>query len=142
MSRVGTKSGWSGNCVENISTSKTLSGTDSGKIFMCTHGSAGDTNAGAVTITLPTPSVESAGFNAKFILPEDNAGNSGDETIEIACSTVTGVLTDDGDTTTSDGVKIVFDQASAKGDMVEVICDGTQYWAYGRESGAAKLSIA
>ncbi len=139
MSRVGTKSGWSGNCVETISTATTLNPSDSGKVFLCTF-TLTDSSSGAQIITTPLASQELAGFNCKFILSEAQAGDDAEEDIEIGNATdnMVAFITDPGSTAekatmlyNATASYIHFDHTGAAGDVIELICDGTQWYAYG-----------
>ena len=60
MAKVGASAGWHGNVVETITAAKTLSPSDSGKIF--------DVTDGAYDITLPQATVNHVGVNYRFIL--------------------------------------------------------------------------
>mgnify|MGYP003124958154 CR=1 FL=1 len=135
MAKLGAGAGWSGNYCEDLTATKSLSPSDSGKVFFLNATTE-------FTTTLPSVADAGAGWNCKFIVKA--APSSADYVISEKASSDTNVIivngineleTDD----TEDGVYnagctfINFkDGVSVAGDWVELLCDGTNWYATGQ----------
>lgn len=116
MARLGANAGWSENCVETVTASKTLDYNDSGKVFLV--------GTDALTITLPPTR---AGARFTFI-------NSGDDDAVLIT-----VDPDDSDKiigtiaavsmSASDGGALTNTKSGAnKGDWATIVGDGNEGW--------------
>ena len=132
MAYVGSSSSWAGKRVDSLSASTTLDQDDSGKIILI--------NTSGITITLPPLSGSAKvdpGWNCKIIANVDIAGNT-DVNANSAATQMWGHLFnglggDDGagdsGASADDGVR--FAAASIQGDFVELVTDGTSWFANG-----------
>ena len=124
--------------VETVNAAKTLTALDSGKVFMIQQDSAYE-------ITLPLAATAGAGWNAKFILSEvaanavTIANNTSEDTI---VGTVTGADGGAGSSAESAVDEIVFISGAQLGDQVELICDGTYYYAKAQAHDVAHITIS
>ena len=138
--------------VERIDSTKQLTRSDSGKLFMC-HSASSD-----YAINLPQLSVEIAGWNATFILKgvsgaQDvqilaygvavDGGTGTDSNTGIALNIYTGSESVSGATTiaqntsgTADGMKFLAGGSQEKGSKIEVKTDGTRWWYLGKSLGS------
>ena len=125
--------------VQALTSATGLEKYDSGKVFMLTQ-------ASAHSHTLPTAADAGAGWNAKFILK--TAGGNAVKVIPDATEdTLIGMIPSaDGAAAESaeSGVDEIIWVAStaAAGDWVEIICDGTNFYAFGQEHDADHMTIA
>ena len=124
--------------VEKLTTTKTLTTGDSGKVFTL------DTSGGNFTVTLPTVAKAGVGWNCKFIVSTTGAictiQPTGAETSLIGMITV---ITDDVGETNESGVdELKFLAAAAAGDHASLICDGTNYFVSGTAHANDHMSIA
>jgi hypothetical protein len=104
--------------IEALSASKTVEVHDCGTVFICT---------GAITLTLPAASTAGAGWWCRVV----KASAAGAGTVSItATSTLQGVAVDGNSVDPLVGDCAVL-QACAEGAFIEVISDGSQYYAYG-----------
>ena len=117
------------NMVETLSGAVTVTAKDSGKLFLCT----------AATVTLPSASAAGAGWHAKFVVATVTTSNNYVIT-ELTSSDTDKIVShmsileiDDGD----DGLHsaahtiITFEATPAKGDFVDITCDGSFFYATG-----------
>ena len=117
-----------GPVVVAITAATTLTREDSGKIFTL------DSAGGAYTITLPTVT-DSAGLVFKFIVLENTP--TGDITISSNAANIFGNLMIQSDTNEDNRVaaagvtSVLVDTTALKGDMVELIGTGTNYFVQG-----------
>jgi len=124
--------------VETINAAKTLTALDSGKVFMIQQDSAYE-------ITLPLAATAGAGWNAKFILSEvaanavTIANNTSEDTI---VGTTVGADGGAGSSAESAVDEIVFISGAQLGDQVELICDGTYYYAKAQAHDVAHITIS
>ena len=124
--------------VETVNAAKTLTALDSGKVFMIQQDSAYE-------ITLPLAATAGAGWNAKFILSEvaanavTIANNTSEDTI---VGTVTGADGGAGSSAESAVDEIVFIDGAQLGDQVELVCDGTYYYAKAQAHDVAHITIS
>ena len=135
MAKLGSRAGWSGNYCHDLTATATLTPGDSGKVFFLN-------SATEFTTTLPSVSNAGAGFNVKFI-------------VKAAPSSANYVISEDGDNdtnviivngiseletdSTNDGVYNAgctfinfIDSLAVAGDWVELLCDGTNWYATGQ----------
>tara|TARA_R100000278_G_scaffold10454_1_gene12024 strand:- start:200 stop:628 length:429 start_codon:yes stop_codon:yes gene_type:complete len=124
--------------VETVNAAKTLTALDSGKVFMIQQDSAYE-------ITLPLAATAGAGWNAKFILSEvaanavTIANNTSEDTI---VGTTVGADGSAGSSAESAVDEIVFISGAQLGDQVELICDGTYYYAKAQAHDVAHITIS
>ena len=124
--------------VETVNAAKTLTALDSGKVFMVQQDSAYE-------ITLPLAATAGAGWHAKFILSEvaanavTIANNTSEDTI---VGTVTGADGGGGSSAESAVDEIVFISGAQLGDQVELVCDGTYYYATAQAHDVAHITIS
>ena len=124
--------------VEIINAAKTLTALDSGKVFMVQQDSAYE-------ITLPLAATAGAGWNAKFILSEvaanavTIANNTSEDTI---VGTTVGADGGAGSSAESAVDEIVFISGAQLGDQVELICDGSIYYAKAQAHDVAHITIS
>ncbi len=124
--------------VETVNAAKTLTALDSGKVFMVQQDSAYE-------ITLPLAATAGAGWNAKFILSEvaanavTIANNTSEDTI---VGTTVGADGGAGSSAESAVDEIVFISGAQLGDQVELICDGTYYYAKAQAHDVAHITIS
>ena len=124
--------------VETVNAAKTLTALDSGKVFMIQQDSAYE-------ITLPLAATAGAGWNAKFILSEvaanavTIANNTSEDTI---VGTTVGADGGAGSSAESAVDEIVFINGAQLGDQVELICDGTYYYAKAQAHDVAHITIS
>ena len=118
---------------ESLTANKNLGKADSGKIFYM------NAAAGLSAIVLPAAATAGAGWHAKFVVATVTTSNNYVIT-ELTSSDTDKIVShmsileiDDGD----DGLHsaahtiITFEGTPAKGDFVEIICDGTFFYASG-----------
>ena len=124
--------------VETINAAKTLTALDSGKVFMIQQDSAYE-------ITLPLAATAGAGWHAKFILSEvaanavTIANNTSEDTI---VGTTVGADGGAGSSAESAVDEIVFISGAQLGDQVELVCDGTYYYATAQAHDVAHITIS
>lgn len=128
--------------VENVSSDKTIGAAETGEIYFV------DASAASVTLTLPAVK---AGAYIKVILSATNGGSTtctiqaSPDTINIR-GTIISLAADLADGTGDAGVagddKVVFPNNCAMGSWVELVCDGSAWFACGMYSGAAVNTVA
>jgi hypothetical protein len=124
--------------VETINAAKTLTALDSGKVFMIQQDSAYE-------ITLPLAATAGAGWHAKFVLSEvasnavTIANNTSEDTI---VGTTVGADGGAGSSAESAVDEIVFISGAQLGDQVELVCDGTYYYATAQAHDVAHITIS
>ena len=125
--------------LEVVNAAKTLTALDSGKVFAIEQDSAFE-------ITLPLASVAGAGWHAKFILSEvaanavTIANNTAEDTIVGMTVGADGGAGSSTDSTAVD--EIVFISGAQLGDQVELVCDGTYYYAKATAHDVAHITIS
>ena len=134
MAKLGARAGWSSNYCEDLTATKSLSQSDSGKVFFLN-------SATEFTTTLPSISDAGAGWSCKFIVKAAPSGASyvvTEKTSADSSSIILGVSELEVDTT-NDGpygaavISVAFvDGVAVKGDWVEFLCDGTSWYANGQ----------
>tara|TARA_A100001391_G_scaffold183867_1_gene151414 strand:- start:79 stop:507 length:429 start_codon:yes stop_codon:yes gene_type:complete len=123
---------------EIINAAKTLSSEDSGKCF-------GVEQDSAYEITLPKAADAGAGWNAKFVLSQvaSNAVTIANNTAEDTIVGMTvGADGSAGSSAESAVDEIVFISGAQLGDTVELVCDGTYYYAKATAHDAAHITIS
>ena len=123
---------------EIINAAKTLSSEDSGKCF-------GVEQDSAYEITLPKAADAGAGWNAKFVLSQvaSNAVTIANNTPEDTIVGMT-VGADGGAGSSAESAvdEIVFISGAQLGDTVELVCDGTYYYAKATAHDVAHITIS
>ena len=123
---------------EIINAAKTLSSEDSGKCF-------GVEQDSAYEITLPKAADAGAGWNAKFVLSQvaSNAVTIANNTAEDTIVGMTvGADGSSGSSAESAVDEIVFISGAQLGDTVELVCDGTYYYAKATAHDVAHITIS
>jgi len=145
MAKLGSKAGWSGNYCHKLTAAVSLSPGDSGKVFFL------DTATG-YTVTLPSIADAEAGFNCKFIVK--TAPSSGTYVITEKTSADTNVVitnginelevdtSDDGPSNTGHTTITFADGVAIAGDYVELLCDGTNWYATGQTKADGGITLA
>ena len=128
--------------VESVSSDKTIGAAETGEVYFV------DASSASVTLTLPPVK---AGAYIKVILSATNGGGTtctiqaSPDTINIL-GTIINVAADMADGTGDAGAagddKIVFPANCALGSWVELVCDGSAWYACGMYSGAAVNGVA
>lgn len=122
-----------------INEAKTLTAQDSGKCF-------GVEQDSAYTITLPLAADAGAGWNAKFVVSQvaankvTIANNTSEDTIVGMTVGADGGTGNSTDSTAVD--EIVFISGAQLGDTVELVCDGTYYYAKATAHDVAHITIS
>ena len=123
---------------EEIAAAKTLTAADSGKVF-------GINQASAYEITLPLAATAGAGWNAKFVLSTvaanavTIANNTGEDTI---VGMTVGADGSAGSSAESAVDEIGIISGAQLGDTVELVCDGTYYYAKATAHDVAHITIS
>lgn len=100
----------------SISSSQTMTGADSGKVYFLAGADGG-------TITLPAPE---AGYNFKFVMTENNPTTA--FTIDAGSGLLFGNLQNAaGFSRANNDQNVVFGTTSVRGDVADLVSDGT-YW--------------
>ena len=125
--------------VQALTSATGLEKYDSGKVFMLTQ-------ASAHSHTLPTVADAGAGWNAKFILVTA-ASNTvkiiPDSTEDTLIGLITSADNSGGESAESGVDEISFlTGAAAPGDYVEIVCDGTNFYASGMQHDNDHMTIA
>ena len=123
----------------------TLGAEDSGKVHIFN-------SATAFTLTLPAVATAGSGWNAKFIIgtPPGSSTHTISENTASDTNVIHGGFTEsahtDGTTaasTAGTGVTTInFDASAIKGDFVDVVCDGTSWYAFGLAQADATATFA
>lgn len=121
---------------EVVAATNVIAATETGTTFFLNH-------ATEFVSTLPAPA---AGLNFRFIVTGAPSGASYTIVTNSSANIIKGnvVTSEDaaGDFETSGGDTITFvDGQAVAGDMVELHCDGTNWFAYGRSKVAAGITI-
>jgi hypothetical protein len=118
---------------ESLTANKNLGVADSGKTFFM------DAAAGLSAIVLPAAATAGAGWNAKFVVSTVTTSNnyviteltSADTNKIVSHMSILEIDdTDDGLHSAAHTI-ITFEATPAKGDFVEIVCDGTFFYASG-----------
>lgn len=123
---------------EVISAARTLTAEDSGKVF-------GVEQDSAYTVTLPLASDAGAGWNAKFIVSQvaankvTIANNTAEDTI---VGMTVGADGSSGSSAESAVDEIGIISGAQLGDTVELVCDGTYYYAKATAHDVAHITIS
>jgi len=145
MAKLGASSGWSGNYCQDLTETTSLSPSDSGKVFFLN-------SATEFTTTLPAVADAGAGWTCKFIVKA--APSSADYVITESTSSDTNVIitnginelevdtSDDGPSNTGHTTISFADGVAIAGDWVELLCDGTNYYATGQTKADGGITLA
>jgi len=143
--KLGSSAGWHGNYCQDLTQTTSLTPTDSGKVFFLNSGSE-------FTTTLPSVADAGAGWSCKFIVKIAPVGDayiitektSADTNIiitnginELETDTGTDGLNNAGHTTISFAASVAI-----QGDWVELLCDGTNYYATGQTKADGGIILA
>ena len=143
MAKLGSRAGWSGNYCHDLTATTSLTPSDSGKVFFLN-------SAAEFTTTLPSVADAGAGFNVKFIIKAAPSGanyviseKASSDTNKIIVNGISELETDDGeDGVYNAGCTFINFIASAAvaGDWVELLCDGTNWYATGQTNADAGIT--
>ena len=120
--------------IATVSAAKTVEVAECGTVFM-----VGDINA---TITLPDAATAGPGWWCKFILSADlSAGDvvvtpAGSDTVELVSATAADGAAMD---VTGTGQVEFINGAATKGDQLEILTDGTSWYALGMAAAATGI---
>jgi hypothetical protein len=135
MAKLGSRASWGGNYCQDLTETTSLTPADSGKVFFLNSSTE-------FTVTLPSVADAGAGFNCKFMVKA--APDGADYVISEKAASDTNVIIVNGineleTDTNDDGVSntgctfINFkDGVAIAGDWVELLCDGTNWYATGQ----------
>ena len=125
------------NCITVVATARILEDVESGSIVFCAITGSSD-----VAITLPTPD---AGLYFTFINAATPSG-SGDAVITpVATDTIVSMSNGDAD---ADGASnlladtVTIEAASIGGERIDVVCDGTYWYAYAHQNAVGSITFA
>ena len=145
MAKLGSSSGWSSNFCEDLTETKQLSPSDSGKVLFLNATTE-------FTTTLPSVADAGAGWNCKFIVKGAPSGaayvvteKTADDTNIIITNVISELETDDGEDGPSNTghTTITFaDGVAIAGDWVELLCDGTNYYCTGQTKADGGITLA
>ena len=142
MAKLGSSSGWSSNFCEDLTATKQLSPSDSGKVLFLNATTE-------FTTTLPSVADAGAGWNCKFIVKAAPSGAAYVVTEKTSADTnvviTNGIneLTDSVGPSNTGHTTITFaDGVAIAGDWVEVLCDGTNYYATGQTKADGGIPLA
>jgi len=145
MAKLGSSSSWSGNYCEDLTATKQLSPSDSGKVLFLNATTE-------FTTTLPSVADAGAGWNCKFIVKGAPDGadyvvteKTADDTNVIITNGINELevdTTNDGPSNTGHTTITFADGVAIAGDYVELICDGTNYYATGQTKADGGITLA
>ena len=140
--KLGSSASWHGNYCQDLTETTSLTPTDSGKVFFLNSGSE-------FTTTLPSVADAGAGWNCKLIVKSAPVGDS--YIITEKTSADTNIIITNGINELTDSVgpndtghtTISFAASVAiQGDWVELLCDGTNYYATGQTKADGGIVLA
>lgn len=142
--KLGSKAGWHGNFCQDLTETTSLTPDDSGKVFFLNSGSE-------FTTTLPSVADAGAGWSCKFIVKTAPVGDSYIITEKTSADTniiITNGINELEVDDTEDGpynaghTTITFAASVAiQGDWVELLCDGTNYYATGQTKADGGITL-
>ena len=145
MAKLGASAGWSGNFCEDLTATKSLAPSDSGKVFFLNATTE-------FTTTLPSVADAGAGWSCKFIVKAAPSGAAYVVTEKTSADTnviITNGINelevdtdDDGPSNTGHTTITFADGVAIAGDWVELLCDGTNYYATGQTKADGGISLA
>ena len=142
MAKLGSSSSWSGNYCEDLTATKQLSPSDSGKVLFLNATSE-------FTTTLPSAADAGAGWNCKFIVKAAPSGaayvvteKTADDTNIIITNGINELTDTVGPSNTGHTTSTFADGVAIAGDYVELLCDGTNYYATGQTKADGGITLA
>ena len=133
---------WSGNFCQDLTAASTLGKGDSGKVFFLNASTE-------FTTTLPTISAAGAGWNATFIVKAAPDGadyvvteNTGSDTNVIITNGINELTDTVGPSNTGHTTITFADGVAIAGDYVEVLCDGSNWYATGQTKADGGITLA
>ena len=142
MANLGSRASWGGNYCQDLTETTSLTPADSGKVFFLN-------SATEFTVTLPSVADAGAGFHCKFIVKAAPSG--ADYVVTEKTSADTNVVITNGINELTDSVgpnntghtTITFaDGVAIAGDWVELLCDGTNWYATGQTKADGGITLA
>ena len=142
MAKLGSRASWGGNYCQDLTETTSLTPADSGKVFFLN-------SATEFTVTLPSVADAGAGFHCKFIVKAAPSG--ADYVVTEKTSADTNVVITNGINELTDSVgpnntghtTITFaDGVAIAGDWVELLCDGTNWYATGQTKAEGGITLA
>ena len=142
MAKLGSRASWGGNYCQDLTETTSLTPADSGKVFFLN-------SATEFTVTLPSVADAGAGFHCKFIVKAAPSG--ADYVVTEKTSADTNVVITNGINELTDSVgpnntghtTITFaDGVAIAGDWVELLCDGTNWYATGQTKADGGITLA
>jgi len=145
MAKLGSRAGWSGNYCHDLTAATSLTPGDSGKVFFLNSSSE-------FTTTLPSVADAGAGFHCKFIVKAAPSGAAYVVTEKTSADTnviITNGINELEVDTNDDGpynaghTTITFaDGVAVAGDWIELLCDGTNWYATGQTKADGGITLA
>ena len=145
MAKLGSRAGWSGNYCHDLTAATSLTPGDSGKVFFLNSSSE-------FTTTLPSVADAGAGFHCKFIVKAAPSGAAYVVTEKTSADTnviiTNGInelevdTTNDGPSNTGHTTITFADGVAIAGDWVELLCDGTNWYATGQTKADGGITLA
>ena len=142
MAKLGSSSGWSSNFCEDLTATKQLSPSDSGKVLFLNATTE-------FTTTLPSAADAGAGWNCKFIVKAAPSGaayvvteKTADDTNIIITNGINELTDTVGPSNTGHTTITFADGVAIAGDYVELLCDGTNYYATGQTKADGGITLA
>ena len=145
MAKLGSRAGWSGNYCHDLTAATSLTPGDSGKVFFLNSSSE-------FTTTLPSVADAGAGFHCKFIVKAAPSGAAYVVTEKTSADTnviITNGINelevdtdDDGPSNTGHTTITFADGVAIAGDWVELLCDGTNWYATGQTKADGGITLA
>ena len=142
MAKLCSRAGWSSNYCHDLTATTSLIPADSGKVFFLN-------SATEFTVTLPSIADAGAGFNCKFIVKA--APSSADYVVTEKTSADTNAIITNGINELTDSVgpsntghtTVTFaDGVAIAGDWVDLLCDGTNWYATGQTKADGGITLA
>ena len=142
MAKLGSRAGWNGNYCHDLTATTSLTPADSGKVFFLNSSTE-------FTVTLPSVADAGAGFNVKFIVKAAPDGDAYVVTEKTSADTnviiTNGIneLTDSVGPSNTGHTTVTFaDGVAIAGDWVDLLCDGTNWYATGQTKADGGITLA
>ena len=142
MAKLGSRAGWNGNYCHDLTATTSLTPADSGKVFFLNSSTE-------FTVTLPSVADAGAGFNVKFIVKAAPDGDAYVVTEKTSADTnviiTNGIneLTDSVGPSNTGHTTVTFaDGVAIAGDWVDLLCDGSNWYATGQTKADGGITLA
>ena len=142
MAKLGSRAGWNGNYCHDLTATTSLTPADSGKVFFLNSSTE-------FTVTLPSITDAGAGFNCKFVVKAAPDGDAYVVTEKTSADTnviiTNGIneLTDSVGPSNTGHTTVTFaDGVAIAGDWVDLLCDGSNWYATGQTKADGGITLA